>query len=96
MLLFVREAFNAKKIIILSLMYAHLETIIVSFSVGKIYYVIGNVYRPPNSNNDDFLSNVPNILFTALNDFPNSVFYIMAEFDCDLFSISSNNRYMVF
>ena len=75
-------------------MLEHLETIFVSFSVGEINYVIGNVYRPPNTNNDEFMSELSNILNNALTDFPNSIFYIMGDFNYDLFSINSNNRRM--
>ena len=51
----------------------HLETMFASFSVVEVNYVIGNVYRPTNSNNNDFLADISNILNTSSTDFP--VFY---------------------
>ena len=58
----------------------------VSFSVGGVNYVIGNVYRPPNSNNDDFMSENSIILNTSLTDFINSLFfYAMGDSSYDLF-----------
>ena len=54
-LLYVRESFNANKSGNFSAMYEYVKTWILSFSVGEVYYVIGKVYRPPNSNNDDFM-----------------------------------------
>ena len=95
-LLYVRDTFNANKLVNFSVMLEHLETIFVSFSVGEINYVIGNVYRPPNTNNDEFMSELSNILNNALTDFPNSIFYIMGDFNYDLFSINTNNRCMDF
>ena len=43
-LFYVRDTFNANKLVDFSVMLEHLETIFVYFSVGKINYVIGNVY----------------------------------------------------
>ena len=39
-------------------MLEHLETVFVYFSVGEINYVVANVYRPPKSNYDEFMSEV--------------------------------------
>ena len=49
---------------------------------------------PPNSTNDDFMSDISSILNTALTDFQNSIFYIIGDFSYDLFSIKSNKRHM--
>ena len=45
-LLYVRVSFNANKLGNFSVMLEHLETKLISISVGEINYVIGNVYRP--------------------------------------------------
>ena len=60
-------------------MLEHLGTKFVPFSVGEINYVTDNVYRPPNTNNDEYMSELSNILNNALTDFPNSIFinYVM-------------------
>ena len=84
-LLYVRDTFNANKLVNFSVMLEHLETIFVSFSVGEINFVIGNVIRPPNTNNDEFMSELSNILYNALTDFPNYIFGIMGDFNYDLF-----------
>ena len=73
-LLYVRDTINANKLVNFSVMFEHLETIFVSFSVGEINYVIGNVYRPPNPNSDDFMSELSNILTNAVTEFLNSIF----------------------
>ena len=53
-ILYMRDTFNASKRVNFSVMFEYLETIFVSFSVDEIYYVIGNVYRPPNTNNASY------------------------------------------
>ena len=55
-------------------MLEHLETTFVTFSVGETNYVISNVFCPPYSNKDDFMSELSNIPNSALTDFPNSIF----------------------
>ena len=53
-----------------------------------------HVSCPPNSTNDGFMSGISSILNTALTDFPNSIFYVIGDFNYDLFSISSNKRHL--
>ena len=77
-------------------MLEHLQIILVSFSVCEMIHVIGNVYRTPNSNSEDFMSNLTFILKTTVAYFQNSIFYIMVDFKYDLFSINSNNKGMDF
>ena len=93
-LLYVRDALTANKLVIFSVVLEQIEALFVSFSVGETNFVIGNVYRPPNSNNDDFMSKLSNVLNNALTEFPNSIFYIMGDFNYDVFLINSNNRCM--
>ena len=81
---------------IFSVMLEHLETLFAYFSVGEINYVIGNVYCPPDSNKDDFMSELSIILNNALTDFPSTIFYIKGDFNYDLFSINSNKRCIEF
>ena len=84
-LLYMSDTFNANKVVNISVRLQQLEIIFLSFSVGKINYAIGNIYRPPNSINDNFLSDLSNILNNALTVFPKSIFYIRGNFNCDLF-----------
>ena len=78
-LLYVRDAFNVNKMVNFSVKLEHLETIFVLFW-AEINYFIGNVYRPLNSNNDDFMSEHSNILNNALTYFRSSTFYAMGDF----------------
>ena len=57
-------------------------------TVGEINYIIGGLYRPRNSVNDSFMSELSYILNNALNVFQNSIFYIKGDFNYDLFSIN--------
>ena len=95
-LLYVRDTFNANVLVNFSVMLEHLKTIFVFISVGEINYVLGNVYRSPHSSIDEFISEFSNILNNALSEFPNSSFYIMGDFNYDLFSINPNKRCMEF
>ena len=67
--------------VIFSVMFEHLETIFVFFLVCEINYVLGNVHCPHNTNNDDFMSELSNILNNGLTYFPNFIFYIMGDFN---------------
>ena len=93
-LLYVRDPLKANKLVNFSVIHEHLEAIFVHFSVSEINYVIGNAYRPPNSNIDELLSELSNIRKMALTDFPKSIFYIMGDFNYVLFWINSNSRCM--
>ena len=84
-LLYVRDTFNANKLVNFSVILEHQETIFVSFSVGEINYVIVNVYRPLDSNNDEFMSELSDNLNNALTDLPNSIFYIVGDFNYNFF-----------
>ena len=57
-----------------SIIYEHLETIIVSISVGEVSYIIGSVYRPSNSSYNAFMPDVSYIINTAFLNFPNYFF----------------------
>ena len=57
-------------------------------TVGEIKYILGDFYRPHNSNNDSFMSELSFILNNALNVFQNSIFYMKGDFNYDLFSIN--------
>ena len=83
-----RDTFNANKLVSFFVRLEHLETIFVSFPAGETHYVIGNVYRLPNTNNNEFMSEISNILNNALTDFRNCIFYIMGNFNYDLISIN--------
>ena len=56
-------------------MFEHLESLSVSFSVGEVNYIIGIVYRLHTSNNDDFMSDISQILHKAFTEFPNYFLY---------------------
>ena len=77
-------------------MLEHSETRLVTFSVSEINYVIGNVYRPSKSNNDELISDFSKILNNALTDILNSILYKKGDFNYELFSFNSNNRCMGF
>ena len=92
MLLYLKDMINANRLVISSVLLQRLETIFLSFSVGERNFVIGIVNRPPNSNNDDFMSKPSNILNNGITGFLNYIFYITGNFIYDLFSINSIKR----
>ena len=95
-LLTVKEAFIAIILVKFSVMFVHLETIFISFSVSEVKFDMGNVNRPPESNNGVFISEICNILNTTSTNFLNSIFRIMIDFSYNIFSINSKNRFIEF
>ena len=87
-----RDTFNTNKLANFSVVLDHLETMFVSFSVGEKNYVIGNVYHPPISNNDEFMSDLSNFLKYALTGFPNYNFYTTDDFTYDFVFVQLKNR----
>ena len=71
--------FNAYKQLDFSVMHEHLETIFVPFSFVEISYAICNIYRLPNTNNDELMPELSVILNNAFIDFP--FFCIMGDFN---------------
>ena len=78
--LYVHDQFNAIKNIVASTTQPHLECIFLKITKGKLNINVGVVYRPPNSNFNDFLSELRGIIKTL----PKTVNYLMGDFNLDL------------
>ena len=73
-------------------MFEHLESLFVLFAVDEVNHALENVYRPLASNHDGFMSEVSNIPEYCVNRFPKLYFYVMGDFNYNLFTINSNSR----
>ena len=58
------ETFNAKTFVNFSVMYELSKTMFVSFTIGKVNFVIRKLHRLPNSKNDVFVSEIYKIVNT--------------------------------
>ena len=90
--LYVHEKFNAIKNIVASTTQPHLECIFLKVTKGKLNMNVGVVYRPPNSNFNDFLSELRGIIKTL----PKTVTYLMGDFNLDLHKSESSSNVEAF
>ena len=84
--------FNAIKNIVASTTQPHLECIFLEVTKGKLNMNVEVVYRPPNSNVNDFLSELRGIIKTL----PKTVTYLMGDFNLDLHKSESSSNVEAF
>ena len=62
--LYIRQNHNTERVHSLTVLRPHLETVFASFKHDKAPYLLGNVYRPPSSDLNRFLTCLEGILYT--------------------------------
>ena len=84
-LLYVDKKFNSRLIGEISRMETFIESVFVQFTIGTQKYVVGNIYRSPSSNSEDFITGMHDILSNILCNHSQGKVYIMGDFNFDLF-----------
>ena len=92
--LYTKDTLNANFVHSISVIHDHIETVFVCFSIGNVKFLIGNIYRRPRSNVDDFLRELTNILDTIRTCYIDTRVYLMGDFNLSLFDINNNNKCM--
>lgn len=91
-----RDTFNANKFASISEFTEYSKNIPVSYLLGKMNFFKGSNHCPHIANNDDFISDISDILNAALTNYPIFLFYIMGDNFYDFFLINSNDRCLKF
>ena len=90
--LYVNNKFNTTRNITASTTLPHLESLFLKVTKDKLNVNVGVVYRPPNSNFQEFISDLKNII-KAL---PKGITYILGDFNLDLHKVESNTNIEAF
>ena len=93
--LYISNDYESKILNDLTIISDILESIFIEIEVpGKKHIVIGEIYRPPQSNFIEFLEIVQNILSSP--HIANKMCFIMGDFNANLLSCDSNSQYLDF
>ena len=73
----------------------HIETVFIEFSdMNNTKCILGTIYRPPNTNIDEFLNGMNKILQAVQNE--NKKCYIMGDYNVDLLKTQSHGQSAAF
>ena len=93
-LLHVRNQFKPNKIVSLSIKSPFIESVFVEMTVDGKKRIVGNIYRPPNSDIVSFLSKLYEILVIIMQLKRECPVFIMGDFNMDLLKLNTNVRYI--
>ena len=88
---YVLERFASSKLSSLCYMEDYLESVFVEFSIDSVYYVVGCIYRPPNSDAVIFLQEMESILVYLPTNYSRSQIILSSDFNIDLMHLNDRN-----
>ena len=89
--IYAKQALHANLVNCFTFMRPYIESVFVKISRGKEKILIGNIYRPPNSDVNSFLDLLDGVLSSIRDDFSQHKIYIMGDFNLDLFRVDESN-----
>ena len=93
--LYLSDCFKFTVLDEITLMNDFIESLFVEITVpNSKNIIVGIIYRPPNSNSNDFLTSLTSLLSNTL--FVNKDAYVMGDFNFDLLKHSTNNSSLEF
>ena len=88
--IFIDERFDSELCLSLTLLKEHIECLFVKIEVDNISVIVGIVYRPPNSNLDDYLDDFINITESIKR--MGKTCYILGDVNLDLMKYESHRK----
>ena len=95
-LLHISEKLKASELASLTFTLPYFESVFVLVQLSGKKLIIGNIYRPPNSDIDSFLSKLFEVLTSILQLDSSCSSIIMGDINIDLLKVSANARFMEF
>ena len=86
---FLRNKFQGKTIQSISLQLPHMESLFLEVT-GKVKYLVGVIYRPPNADIQDFMMSLEDVLDVITRTYGNTTCYIIGDFNINL--LNNDNR----
>ena len=88
--IYINSKYQVTRIEEVSMMLDSIETIFLKVEIGNAKYVVGCIYRPPNSDLISFLEKFEEILRVDKIDAPGSKVLLHGDFNINLLSCQSN------
>ena len=89
--IYAKKAADTQLISDFTLMRPYFESIFVEYRRGKENFLIGNIYRPPNSDINSFLELLESILSSIQTNFSEHKIYMVGDYNLDLFRLSESH-----
>ena len=90
--LYIKEEFHSRNIPSLAVMSSYVESIFASFRLDNVSFLVGNLYRPPNSELNEFISYIEDLLCLISREFVGFSVFLMGDFNLNLLKMNSNRK----